>query len=184
MALGAFNHLALTVTDMARAEKYYDRLLGFLGYQQAEKSDEFILWAGQHGGITLSPANPDSPNKTHDRYSPGLHHFAFNADSREDVDPPLDSRGCLEKGEDVSLRGAVGDEAISFPATDCFASLAMTCTTTFQIPSRLYTQPHCLRSRPLCPHRRAPLSLECRSRQSSTVMAQRSWSRQRPAILR
>ena len=86
MALGAFNHLSLTVTDMARAEKYYDRLLGFLGYQQAEKSDEFILWAGQHGGITLSPANPDSPNKTHDRYSPGLHHFAFNADSREDVD--------------------------------------------------------------------------------------------------
>ena len=86
MALGAFNHLSLTVTDMARAEKYYDRLLGFLGYQQAEKSDAFILWASQHGAITLSPAKPDSPNKTHDRYSPGLHHFAFSADSREDVD--------------------------------------------------------------------------------------------------
>jgi len=34
----------------------------------------------------------------------------------------------------VSLRGAVGDEAISFPGTDCFASLAMTCPASFQIP--------------------------------------------------
>ena len=45
-------------------------------------------------------------------------------------------RECLESGEDVSLRGAVGDEAISFPATDCFASLAMTCSVSFQTPSR------------------------------------------------
>ena len=43
-------------------------------------------------------------------------------------------RGRVEKGENVSLRGAVGDEAISFPATDCFALLAMTCTATFQTP--------------------------------------------------
>lgn len=34
----------------------------------------------------ISPANPNSPNKVHDRYSPGLHHLAFNADSREQVD--------------------------------------------------------------------------------------------------
>lgn len=86
MALGAFNHLSLTVTDMARAVKYYERLLRFLGYQQAEKTVELILWASQHGAITLSPANPNSPNKSHDRYSPGQHHFAFSADSREDVD--------------------------------------------------------------------------------------------------
>ena len=35
-------------------------------------------------------------------------------------------RRCLESGKDVSLRGAVGDEAISFHATDCVAWLAMT----------------------------------------------------------
>ena len=46
-------------------------------------------------------------------------------------------RGCLEKGEEVSLRGAVGAEAISFPATDCFASLAMTCTVAFQTRTKL-----------------------------------------------
>lgn len=86
MALGAFNHLSLTVTYVARVEQYYDRLLRFLGYQQAKKSVEFILGGSQHGAIILSPANPNSPNKSHDRYSPGLHHFAFSADSRENVD--------------------------------------------------------------------------------------------------
>ncbi len=86
MAFGAFNHLSLTVTDMARSEEFYDALLGFLGYQQAEKNEELALWAGQHGAITISPSNPGSANKTHDRYSPGLHHFAFSAGSREDVD--------------------------------------------------------------------------------------------------
>ena len=50
-------------------------------------------------------------------------------------------RECLEKGADVSLRGAVGDEAISFPATDCFALLAMTCTATFQTPF-IVCRPH------------------------------------------
>ncbi len=85
MALGAFNHPSLTVTDIARAEKYCDRLLGFLGYPQAEESDELSLWASQRGAITLSPANPDSPNKSRDHYSPGLHHFAFSAERREDV---------------------------------------------------------------------------------------------------
>ena len=86
MALGAFNHPSLTVTDMARSEKFYDILLGFLGYQRAEKSEELVLWAGQYGAITIAPSAPDPANKTHDRYSPGLHHFAFSADSREDVD--------------------------------------------------------------------------------------------------
>ena len=36
--------------------------------------------------------------------------------------------------EDVSLRGAGCDEAIFCPATDCFATLAMTCIATFQTP--------------------------------------------------
>ena len=86
MALGAFNHLSLTVADMARSEKFYDALLGFLGYRQAEKNAALVVWAGPYGAVTISPNNPGSANKIHDRYSPGLHHFAFSADGREDVD--------------------------------------------------------------------------------------------------
>jgi catechol 2,3-dioxygenase-like lactoylglutathione lyase family enzyme len=34
----------------------------------------------------MSVANPDSPNKIHDRYSPGFHHLAWNVESRAEVD--------------------------------------------------------------------------------------------------
>ncbi|AUT01403.1 bleomycin resistance protein [Nostoc sp. CENA543] len=85
MKLGAVNHIALTVSDMNRSEVFYNALLGFLGYQQEEKTDQLILWASNNGVITISPANPESPNKNHDRYSVGLHHLAFSADNREQV---------------------------------------------------------------------------------------------------
>lgn len=87
MTLGTMNHLALTVNDRSKSEPFYDAVLKFMGYQQVEKNDEFIMWWSQDAGaILISVANPDSPNKVHDRYSPGLHHLAFNADSRFQVD--------------------------------------------------------------------------------------------------
>lgn len=33
MKLGAINHIALTVSDLKRSEKFYDALLGFMGYE-------------------------------------------------------------------------------------------------------------------------------------------------------
>lgn len=85
MKLGNINHIALTVSDMERSEAFYNRLLGFMGYEQGEKTEQLILWASPNSAITISPANPQSNQKC-DRYSPGLHHLAFSADSREDVD--------------------------------------------------------------------------------------------------
>lgn len=88
MSLGGMNHLSLTVSDRMAATRFYDAVLSFMGYQKVEESEMFTMWwaAAAGAAITISPANPDSPNKTHDRYSPGLHHFAFTADSREQVD--------------------------------------------------------------------------------------------------
>ena len=87
MILGTMNHLALTVSDLERSAVFYQVVLGFMGYQQVEKNDNFIMWWSKDAGaILIYAANPDSLNKVHDRYSPGLHHLAFNADSREQVD--------------------------------------------------------------------------------------------------
>lgn len=87
MALGSMNHLSLTVSDREKSESFYDQILKFMGYQQVEKNDELTMWWLEGAGaITISPVKPDSPNKVHDRYSPGLHHFAFSSDSREQVD--------------------------------------------------------------------------------------------------
>lgn len=87
MTLGTLNHLSLTVSDRSKSEPFYNAILEFMGYQQVEKNDQFIMWWSKDvGAILIYAANPDSPNKLHDRYSPGLHHLAFNADSREQVD--------------------------------------------------------------------------------------------------
>jgi len=87
MTLGTMNHLGLTVSNLEKSEPFYEAILGFMGYQQVEKNETFIMWWLQNAGaILISSANPNSPNKFHDRYSPGLHHLAFNADSREQVD--------------------------------------------------------------------------------------------------
>ncbi|MBD2041669.1 VOC family protein [Microcoleus sp. FACHB-672] len=87
MTLGSLNHLSLTVSDRSKSEPFYNAILGFMGYQQVEKNDQFIMWwLKDAGAILIYTGNPDSSNKTHDRYSPGLHHLAFNAGSREQVD--------------------------------------------------------------------------------------------------
>jgi predicted lactoylglutathione lyase len=87
MTLGTLNHLALTVTNRSKSELFYNAILQFMGYQQVEKTDEFIMWWSQNAGaILIYNANPNSPNKIHDRYSSGLHHLALNADNREQVD--------------------------------------------------------------------------------------------------
>lgn len=36
--------------------------------------------------IALHAAPPGMASRQHDRYTPGLHHFAFHAESRDDVD--------------------------------------------------------------------------------------------------
>jgi len=87
MTLGSLNHMTLTVTDRDQSEPFYEAVLQFMGYQQVERTAEFTMWwLDQAGAILIASANPDCLNKVHDRYSPGLHHFAFNADSREQVD--------------------------------------------------------------------------------------------------
>lgn len=86
MILGSINHLTLTVSDLVKSEQFYDQILKFMGYQQVHKDNKFVIWSLEHAGeIVIFPANPDS-NQIHDRYSPGLHHFAFNTNSREEVD--------------------------------------------------------------------------------------------------
>jgi glyoxylase I family protein len=88
---GSMNHIRLTVTDILRAEGFYDPLLRFMGYRLVEKGTSRLAWAGMtpSGGlqwVILSLASEGGARRAHDRYSPGLHHFAWSADSRVEVD--------------------------------------------------------------------------------------------------
>ncbi|MBF6559432.1 MAG: VOC family protein [Candidatus Binataceae bacterium] len=93
MARGSINHLALTVTDLARSAAFYDQVLGFMGYTRAAVPEAtktamktaLLAWASPHGAVTMRPAKGDSAKRAHDRNAPGLNHLAFNAGSRAEV---------------------------------------------------------------------------------------------------
>ena len=86
MNIGAINHIGLTVSDMTRAAAFYEALLTHLGYERVEDTAQHILWAGPGGALGISPARPELAQRKHDRYAVGLHHLAFHAPRREDVD--------------------------------------------------------------------------------------------------
>jgi glyoxylase I family protein len=84
---GQMNHLDLTVSDLDLSKPFYDLVLGFLGYRCVKNTKDVIVWdlvlPDGACGIAIRPALRP---REHDRYTTGLHHFAWNADSRQDVD--------------------------------------------------------------------------------------------------
>ena len=84
---GWVHHIDLSVSDLERSSVFYDAVLGFLGYRRGRGGATWIDWdmEAPHGapsvGIRLATSN-----RVHDRYSRGLHHLAWVAQSREDVD--------------------------------------------------------------------------------------------------
>jgi catechol 2,3-dioxygenase-like lactoylglutathione lyase family enzyme len=83
MAQGWLHHIDLTVSDLARSTAFYDRVLPFMGFRRIDDCAEGPLWAGAGMELGLQPAKAAA---RHDRYAPGLHHLAFGAPSRADVD--------------------------------------------------------------------------------------------------
>jgi catechol 2,3-dioxygenase-like lactoylglutathione lyase family enzyme len=85
---GAVHHIDLTIADLATSAAFYDTRLAFLGYRRMLGDASGIDWdlhvSGKHlCSIGLKPARSD---RAHDRYSAGLHHLAWHAASRDDVD--------------------------------------------------------------------------------------------------
>jgi len=88
---GAVHHIDLTVTDLERARAFYESVLGFLGYAVVDTYeygfDMDLRVDGRFiASIGFLCAKGDNATRTHDRYSAGLHHLAWNAPNREDVD--------------------------------------------------------------------------------------------------
>ncbi len=92
MIRGSVSHVDLTVTQLALSVPFYDHVLCKLGYKRLPEAGAGApCWgvtdaAGGVFSIALKPAMLESATRRHNRYAPGLHHLAFHADSRADVD--------------------------------------------------------------------------------------------------
>lgn len=82
-ARGRVHHLDLTVGDLVVAAAFYDAVLPLMGFKRQPDVPEGPIWSGDSMEIGLQAARHSRP---HDRYAPGLHHLAFEAPGRQDVD--------------------------------------------------------------------------------------------------
>jgi catechol 2,3-dioxygenase-like lactoylglutathione lyase family enzyme len=88
MRSGGVHHIDLVVSSIERSLPFYRELLGPLGWHgisevEGERGETIWYLSGHDTQIGLREAQAGT---THDRYSVGLHHLAFEATSRAVVD--------------------------------------------------------------------------------------------------
>ncbi len=89
------DHITITVKDLKAAEHFYDKFLPILGFRLEHKhkgtvaAHEFDVVEYCHSRLLFAIVSPRSifKDETIHRRKPGsLHHLAFKANSREEVD--------------------------------------------------------------------------------------------------
>jgi catechol 2,3-dioxygenase-like lactoylglutathione lyase family enzyme len=95
MATKGIHHVSVTVTDFDRSKAFYDKVLGWLGAKEVmaatgaphkHPEGRMALYAGEGFMFGIWEAFPEHRQNKHDRYNVGMHHFAFLASSRADID--------------------------------------------------------------------------------------------------
>jgi len=82
---GSISHICLSTEDYEASKKFYSFLLvDLMGYKKVMEEPYCTMWSGGVAGesIAVSPGN----NTPHHKTNPGLHHLAFNAETRELID--------------------------------------------------------------------------------------------------
>ncbi len=80
------DHLVLSVGNFALSKKFYDKLLGFLGFK---RKYDYTAMAGWSNGKTLfwiAAADAQGRKRKYRKGDIGFHHYAFELASRNDVD--------------------------------------------------------------------------------------------------
>jgi glyoxylase I family protein len=87
---GGFHHIDLNVRDVAASRAVYGPVLEFLGYRLVKDETQGCEWDlgpdGYGASLGLRACDPALRDHRHERYAPGLHHLAWRAESRADVD--------------------------------------------------------------------------------------------------
>ena len=91
MTLGLVDHLRISVTDRDRSKEFWSPVLAFMGYTLLSETEERVCYGFETGeGVRprflISQSPPEHQEQSFELGHPGLHHIAFQADSRQQVD--------------------------------------------------------------------------------------------------
>lgn len=80
------DHLVIRVSELERSKRFYDAVLGFMGF---EREWEFGSIVGWNNGVTMfwiGEADAKGKRRRHREGDVGYHHYAFELAERAEVD--------------------------------------------------------------------------------------------------
>jgi catechol 2,3-dioxygenase-like lactoylglutathione lyase family enzyme len=113
--VGGVDHIYVAVSNLARAEAFYDAVMRFLGF----KKGVFPIAGERHlhyfNRVTQYSIRPARSSEAHDPYRPGLHHLCFRVADRAQVDEA--ARGLVSLGVAASAPKIYTEYADDYYAT-------------------------------------------------------------------
>ena len=84
---GDIHHVRIAVSNLSESAAFYTQLLGVLGYRIAHQSAEKISFHHRHSQFAFIVSQASNVSDQYDsRNGPGLHHLAFCASCKDEVD--------------------------------------------------------------------------------------------------
>ena len=102
MRTSGVHHVDLVVSSIERSLTFYRELLAPLGFHrigEVEGERGETIWYLSGPGTSVGLRRAESESKSYDRYRVGLHHIAFEAESRAQVD----DRAAWARTQDVEV---------------------------------------------------------------------------------
>ncbi len=80
------DHLVLRVGDLEVSRRFYDGLLGFLGFELEWDLGDILGWNNGETMFWIGQADAEGVRHPHRAGNIGFHHYAFELGARKDVD--------------------------------------------------------------------------------------------------
>src|SRR5579863_3468069 len=80
------DHLVIRVGDFERSTRFYDRLLGFLGFEKEWDLGRIVGWNNGRTMFWIGEADAEGKRHKHRAGNIGYHHYAFELGARDEVD--------------------------------------------------------------------------------------------------
>jgi catechol 2,3-dioxygenase-like lactoylglutathione lyase family enzyme len=80
------DHLAIRVGNLAESRAFYDRVLGFMGFEREWEFGEVVGWNNGETMFWITQADAEGRRHMHRAGNIGYHHYAFELAARAQVD--------------------------------------------------------------------------------------------------